>query len=360
MRNNLAEIYLDHASTTPPLPVALQAFNEAIEDSFGNPSSAHAFGQEAREVLEEARARIAKCIGAEPEEIYFTSGATEAAKLAISSFEYAGYTVLSSRLEHHAVSENCDYRSIHAVGAPSAAAVMLVNNETGEIPSKPKTGAWICDATSALGHIPVDVERLGCSHLFGGSHKFGGIPGAGFLFARKGAPLSPIFRGGGQERGARAGTESVALVAAMASALEWQCENMMRNLIHVSMGLHPFMIQSLEGLGVEFLINAKLENGTANASPYILNLSFPGVEGSALVLLLSKMGVMVSAGAACTTGDNAPSHVLMAMYGDEARARSAIRISFSHENTVEEIEAAAERIAEAVRTLRGISAGATS
>lgn len=354
-------IYLDSASTTPALPCALRAFNNAIIDSFGNPSSAHAFGMRARDALEDARARIAKCINADPEEIIFTSGATESAKLAISSIEDAGYTIFPSLLEHHAVSENCDYSSIHFGDAPTAAAVMLVNNETGEIPSKPKTGAWICDATSALGHIPVDVEKLGCSHLFGGSHKFGGIPGAGFLFARKGAPLSPIFRGGGQERGARAGTESVALVAAMASALEWQCENMTRNLIHVSMGLHPFMIQSLERLGVEFLLNSPVDsNGTANASPYILNLSFPGVEGSALVLLLSKMGVMVSAGAACTTGDNAPSHVLMAMYGDEARARSAIRISFSHENTVKEVEVAAERIAEAVRTLRGISAGATS
>lgn len=358
----MAEIYLDHASTTPPLPVALQAFNEAIEDSFGNPSSAHAFGQEAREVLEEARARIANCICAKPEEIVFTSGATEAAKLAISSLERTGQFIFCSPYEHHAVSENVDQSLSGRIRFLDTAcrAVMLVNNETGDIfDFKSESAGYrysICDATSALGHIPVDVKKIGCDYLFGGAHKFGGIPGAGFLYVRENAPIIPIFQGGGQERGARAGTESVAIISAMAAALEWQCENMTKNLIHVSMGLHPFMIQSLEGLGVEFLINAKLENGTANASPYILNLSFPGVEGSALVLLLSKMGVMVSAGAACTTGDNAPSHVLMAMYGDEGRARSAIRISFSHENTVEEIEAAAERIAEAVRTLRGISA----
>lgn len=352
----MAEIYLDHASTTPVLPCALNAFNKAIADSFGNPSSAHAYGQRARELLEDSRARIAKCIGADPEEIIFTSGATEAAKLAIYSLEKSSQFVFASPYEHHAVSENVvrDTNFVRSLGE-SSCAVMLVNNESGQILDF-KTGVTdfrysICDATSSLGHIKVDVNELGCDYLFGGAHKFGGIPGAGFLYAKKGAPVVPIFRGGGQERGARAGTESVALVAAMASALEWQTENMRENLLHAR-NLYTFMIAELVSKKVDLLLNAN----DGNVSPYILNLSFPGVEGSALVLLLSKMGVMVSAGAACTTGDNAPSHVLMAMYGDEDRARSAIRISFSHDNTVKEVKITAEKIAEAVGTLRGIAA----
>ena len=351
----MAEIYLDNASTCPPLQCAIDAFNDTLLLSFGNPSSAHAYGQRARDALEDARARIAKCINADPEEIIFTSGATEAAKLAIHSLEKSGQFVFASPYEHHAVGENIvkDPNFVRSAGE-SSRAVMLVNNETGTVfDFKSDTERFrysICDATSALGHIPIDVKELGCSYLFGGAHKFGGLPGAGFLYAEKDAPIVPIFQGGGQERGARAGTESVALISAMASALEWQDERIGSNFLHVQ-ELRSEMMTRLH-LCEPVLFNGQI----SDSSPYILNVSFPGVEGSALVLLLSKMGVMVSAGAACTTGDNAPSHVLMAMYGDENRARSAIRISFSHETTLEEVKLAAEKIAEAVKTLRNISA----
>lgn len=348
-------IYLDHASTTPVLPCALEAFRRVLSENFGNPSSAHTYGQNARDALEDARERIAKCINADPGEIFFTSGATEAAKLAIHSLEESGQSVFVSPYEHHAVSENIVKCPTFTQGpGDRSRAVMLVNNETGTVSDfKSDTERFrysICDATSALGHIPVDVKELGCSYLFGGAHKFGGIPGAGFLYAKKDVPIVPIFQGGGQERGARAGTESVALISAMASALEWQDERIGSNFFHAN-GLNSEMMKRL------YLCEPVLFNGkTSDSSPYILNVSFPGVEGSALVLLLSKMGVMVSAGAACTTGDNAPSHVLMAMYGDEDRARSAIRISFSHENTIEDVRIAAEKITEAVSVLRSIGA----
>lgn len=351
----MAEIYLDNASTYPPLQCAIDAFNDTLLLSFGNPSSAHAYGQRARDALEDARARIAKCINAEPEEIFFTSGATEAAKLAIHSLEESGQFVSATAYEHHAVSDNIVKCPNFSQGfRDRSRAAMLVNNETGYVLDfKFCTQGFrysICDATSALGHIPIDVKELGCSYLFGGAHKFGGLPGAGFLYAEKDAPIAPLFQGGGQERGARAGTESVALISAMASALEWQEYRIGSNFLHAQ-GLKSEMMTRL------YLCEPVLFNGDlSNSSPYILNVSFPGVEGSALVLLLSRMGVMVSAGAACTTGDNAPSHVLMAMYGDEERARSAIRISFSHENTLEEVKLAAEKIAEAVSTLRNLSA----
>lgn len=330
-------IYLDNAATARPLTVALEAYREA---PFGNPSSGHLYGQRAREALEEARVTVAECIGARPEEIVFTSGATEAAKTAIYSAEMNRKLVVCDPCEHHAVSENVSKSK--RTGRP-VLAMMLVNNETGVIE---EAADYICDATSALGHIPVDVRKLGCSFLFGGAHKFGGVPGAGLLYVRTGVKAHPLFRGGGQERGMRAGTENVPAICAMAAALKWQTENMERNTLHV-MRLKAEMLNRLKG--TEYLVNA-----VGETSPYILNLSFPGTENGALVLMLSNRGVMVSAGAACTTGDNAPSHVLMAMYGDEARARSAIRISFAHDTTEDEVRIAASEIVDTVALLRGM------
>lgn len=351
-------IFLDNASATPTLDCAMRAF---IVTPFGNPNSANAVGRKASDRLEEARVTMLRLLGAESgDTLIFTSGASEGAALAMKSLCDNCDVVYVNNTDHHCVTE---YQRTLTGGKhryKTGIARMLVQNEVGDILLPPDISGdslWACDVTAAIGHIPFafkDYENM--SYAFGDAMKFGGIPGCGFFLAKDGAPISQMIYGAP----IRGGTPPVALISAMAAALEWQCDHMRENLIHVSMALHPFMLQSLESLGVEFLLNSRLENGTANASPYIMNLSFPGVEGSALVLFLSRMGVMVSAGAACTTGDNAPSHVLMAMYGDEERARSAIRISFSHENTLEEVKLAAEKIAEAVRTLRGISAGATS
>ena len=296
--------------------------------------------------MEDARARIAKCMDCNPEEVYFTSTATEAAKLALFSLAVDDYEVMPSALEHHSVSENINEIKFGGISV----AKMLVQNETGSILSKPDGDDgtyWLCDATAAVGHIPVSFKDLGCDYLIADGIKFGGVSGAAFLIARDGAPLYPLIRGGGQERGMRAGTENVPAICAMASALEWQCEHMDENLRHVHK-LYLLMLQLLD----DYQLN--VGGDTANVSPYILNVSFPGVEGTALALYLSKMGVMVSTGAACSNGLNEPSHVLMAMYGDEARARSAIRISFSHTTTEEEVKTAAEKIVLAVKTLRGL------
>ena len=345
-------IYLDSAATEKPLQCALQAFEEAIKNSFGNPSSAHAFGQRAREALEDARARIAKCIGAKPEEVFFVSGATEGCAAVLRTLHDAGYYIEESPFEHHAVSENIPYPKGDKICDTKAFATMLVNNETGEIFTPKKENEFqklFCDLTSAVGHIPVDVNDLGIDYGVFSAHKFGGFPGIGCVYAREGVPLEPMISGGGQERGFRAGTESVALACAMAEALEWKCLHMdeifgrIEDLwLEMATQLYPF--------------KPVLFNCVKNCSPYILNVSFPGVEGSALALMLSKRGVMVSTGAACTTGDNAPSHVLMAMYGDEARARSAIRISFSWDTTPSDVATAAEKIVECVNFLRGIGA----
>ena len=334
-------IYLDSASQAKPLYCALEAYRSA---PFGNPSSGHLYGQKAREALEEARSIIADCMHCKPSEVYFVSTATEGLAWALDSMYLAGVEVVLNQMEHHSVSEN--RKPLYSpVKHPICICRMLVNNEVGSINEKPEGyDYWLCDATAAVGHMQVHFES---DVLVADGLKFGGVPGAAFLLAKDNVPLTPMFRGGGQERGMRAGTENVPAICAMAAALKWQCENMERNLLHVTR-LRAEMLNRLKG--ADYLVNAMGET-----SPYILNISFLGIENGALALMLSNRGVMVSTGAACTTGDNAPSHVLMAMYGDEERARSAIRISFSHDTTEDEVRIAASEIVECVELLKEMS-----
>ena len=332
-------IYLDSASMARPLPCALEAYHNA---PFGNPSSGHLYGQKAREALEDARNTVAECMGCKPGEVYFVSTATEGLAWALNSLYMAGVEAIVSPYEHHSVSEN----KKDLISRVKCGCQMLVNNETGDIYSKPNgVDYWLCDATAAVGHMKVEFNSDVSDVMVADGLKFGGVLGAAFVLAREGV-LTPLFRGGGQERGMRAGTENVPAICAMAAALKWQCENMERNLLHVTR-LRAEMLNRLKG--VDYMVNA-----IGETSPYILNVSFIGVENGALALMLSNRGVMVSTGAACTTGDNAPSHVLMAMYGDEARARSAIRISFSHDTTEDEVRIAASEIVECVEILRGM------
>lgn len=333
-------IYLDHAAETPPIKEALEAYHNA---PFGNPSSGHLYGQKAREALEDARNTVAECMGCKPSNVYFVSTATEGLAWALDSMFLAGVEVVLNKTEHHAASEN--RKLLYAsVKHPICICRMLVNNEVGSVNEKPEGyDYWLCDATAAVGHMKVEFNS---DVLVADGLKFGGVPGAAFLLAKDNVPLTPMIRGGGQERGMRAGTENVPAICAMAAALKWQTENMERNTLHV-MRLKAEMLNRLKG--TDYLVNAMGET-----SPYILNVSFLGVENGALALMLSNRGVMVSTGAACTTGDNAPSHVLMAMYGDEERAISAIRISFSHDTTEDEVRIAASEIVECVEMLRGM------
>ena len=345
-------IYLDHAAMTPPLPAALNAYKNA---PFGNPSSEHAAGQAARDALESARKKIAELMGCDAEEIYFTATATEAAALAIHSLTEANIIVIPSNAEHHAVTENVPVYTLPRGRTKSsrlAYAQMLVNNETGQVFHAPNMddALWICDATAAVGHVPASFRGLGCDYLIADAIKFGGVPGAAFLIAKKNAPLSPLIKGGGQERGMRSGTENLPSICAMAEALEWQSEHWVENSAMVS-DLQEMMVHLLSKIpGRKF--NTPLGKSYA---PHILNVSFDGVDAHALALLLSKNGVMVSPGAACSNGLNEPSHVIMAMFGDEARARSAIRISLSHSNTIDECVEAISEIKNAVEYLRSLN-----
>ena len=333
-------IYLDHAATTPILPVALGAFCDAQYQSWGNPNSAHEFGEHAREKLEQARKTIAGCIHARPDEIHFTASASDACQWAMETLSQNCAVTQVGATEHSAVlhfpvrtnegMKRCGY------------ALMLANNETGELyPAvKPenKTDLVFRDATAAMGHIPIDVRELGADMIAAGGHKFGAPCGVGFLYAKRGTTLA----------GRHDGTPPVALISAMAAALKWHCEHMDEITRNIDRCFDGFYDALRSDIGKWVL------NGTSLRMPHILNVSFDGVDGKALALLCSRRGVMVSAGAACTSGKNEPSHVILAMYGDENRSRSAIRVSFGHENTPHEAEQAAQIIAECVAHLRSI------
>lgn len=345
-------IYLDSAAMYPALPCALEAYRNA---PFGNPSSEHAVGQAARDALEQAREKIAKLMDCDSDEIIFTATATEASALAAFSLAQCDYAITTSGMEHHAVSENADaFPMKHRDYWPNDAdAQMLANNETGAVlpcPALASDDLWLCDATAAVGHIPVSFRQLGCDYLIADGIKFGSVHGAALLIAKRNAPLTPLIRGGGQERGMRSGTENVPAICAMAAALEWQTEHIEENTAKVSK-LAAIMQSALAAIpGV--LWNTPLDKPHL---PHILNVSFTGVDAHALALLLSKEGVMVSPGAACSNGLHEPSHVIMAMFHDEDRARSAIRISMSHQNTEEEVQTAAAKITEAVAYLRSLN-----
>lgn len=350
---NYFPIYLDAAAMHPLLPCAREAFQNA---PFGNPSSEHEIGQNARNALEYARENIAALMECEPDEIYFTSTATEAAAMVLASAHHAMYRITLSPYEHHAVTENVWSRPLVEYVENTIGALwcrMYGNNETGAIApllKMQRKDLLLRDATAAVGHIPVSFKTLGCDYLLFDAIKFGGVPGAAALIAKKGAPLSPLIRGGGQERGMRSGTENVPAICAMAAALEWQTQTMEANTAKLSK-LSEIMQTELSKIdGIQW--NTPFDKPRL---PHILNLSFTGVDAHALTLLLSKEGVMVSPGAACSNGLHEPSHVIMAMFHDEQRARSAIRISLSHENTEAECEQAANKIAYCVAYLRSLS-----
>lgn len=347
-------IYLDHAATTQTLDCARAAFLTA---PFGNPSSEHASGQRARDALEQARERIARCIGARPNEIYFTSGATESCGIALTSMAMAGCYICFSPYEHHAATDVPFVAEKAAYNLPLKAngyVQMLAQNETGEIFSMPELdederALVFTDATAAAGHIPLYVRKIKADYMAFTAHKFGGVPGAAVLFVRDGAPIYPLYYGGGQEKGKRSGTENVPAICAMAAALEWQMDHMEENTQKLA-AMRQLLFQSLSRIQ-DHKWNTPLNSPCV---PHILNISFDGVDAHALAMLLSKEGVMISPGAACSNGLHEPSHVIMSMYHDEDRARSAVRLSLSHENTPDECVEAAGKITEAVKYLRSL------
>lgn len=343
-------IYFDNAATTPVLDCAWEAMRNC---EFANPSSSHAAGREAKAALENARAAIARCINCDPDEVYFTSGATESCNWMVRCLRLETDAINYNDTVHHAVSEAArSYLVPIATHGKPSAILSLVNNETGQISDvaafcrKNRPHRIGLDATAAVGHIPVDFKALGADYMAFGGHKFGSLKGIGALIVRDGYPITPLLYGGTQERGERGGTVSVPLACAMAAALEWHTDHMEENITHL-IDLRDRLLHRLTENGVAYQVN-----GGNNVAAHILSLTFPGVYGAALAAALSVNGVMVSTGSACSSGDNAASANLMASGLTEQQALETIRFSFDWYNTTAEASEAAGIIADIVPTLR--------
>lgn len=352
-------IYLDAAAHEMPLPAAVDAFLK-MQD-LANPSSLHSEGRAAKSVLEAARATVARCLNCEPSEVCFTSGATEACNWMIHCLSVFSNGVSEiPHYEHHAVLEYPTIAPVVFSDLKPGHTHMLANNETGEIydiesMQKSLTGLFGCDATAAVGQIPVDFRALGVDYLAFGAHKFGGLSGIGALIVRDGSPVTPMICGGGQERGMRGGTESVALACAMAVALEKRCETMYDDIARITKLRDEFIAEILRLVPDAYINGPWVICDASRRLPNNANISFLGVESQSLVLALSNRGLCASSGSACTSGSLNGSYVLRAMGLSEERARSAVRFTLPYRITHIEVKRAVEIIVNTVFELRALS-----
>lgn len=359
-------IYADNAATTKLDPAAFEAMTPWLLEEYGNASQLYAFARKPKKALAEARATIASCIGALPEEIYFTSGGTESDNWVIKStafFDPEKRPMLTSAFEHHAILHSC--ASIDHLGYPVAyikptndgcitaetlekymadnirlVSVMFANNEIGSIQpirelcknAHAHGALFHTDAVQAVGHVRIDVHELGVDFLSASAHKFNGPKGIGFLYIRKGIELSPYADGGAQESAHRAGTENVASIVGMAVALKLNCDMMEQNQKHI-LSLEKRLVSKLNEAGLNYK-----RNGGDNILPGLLSLSFPGKDGEAILHRMDLMGICVSTGSACDSKKTEISHVLRAIRLDEDFAKGTIRISLGKNNTEEEVE----------------------
>ena len=363
-------IDLDYNATTPLLPEAWQAMRTAPG---GNPSSAHQAGRKARQALEAARERVAGLLGAEPDEVTFTSGATEANNLAV--FGLVTGHAATSHLEHPCVVEpleqleargcSVEWLPVDARGmiqfasvppATRLVCVMLANHETGAIQpvrdialSLPGV-AIHCDAAQAVGKMPVNFRGLGVTTLTASAHKFGGPKGVGVLVTKRGTKLQPLLFGGHQQQGRRPGTEPVPLALGMAVALEHATRNMNANSAKFE-SLRERLWIRLNEVASPVVLNGP-EIGAADVLPTTLNVSFPGCRADLLLMALDLAGVACSTGSACSSGSLLPSPVLRAMRVPDDVLRSALRFSFGPPTDFADIDEAADRIGSAVRNAR--------
>jgi len=378
-------IYADHAATTKMSEAAAQTMLSVIRENYGNPSSLYSLGQKAKETLEEARQAVAGVIGAEPEEILFTSGGSEADNQAIRSAAALGQMkgkkhIISSAFEHHAVLHTLEklkqegfeitLLDVHENGIirpeeveaairedTCLVTIMYANNEIGTIQPIREIGK-VCkkhgvlfhtDAVQAVGHIPVDVKEDGIDLLSASAHKFHGPKGVGFLYARKGIRLTNLIEGGAQERGKRAGTENVPGIAAMAAALQEAAGKLEENAAKLK-EKRDRLIQGLASIP-----HSALNGDAEQRLPGNVNFCFEGIEGESLLLLLDDKGIEASSGSACTSGSLDPSHVLLAIGRVHDVAHGSLRLSIGEELTDEDVEYIIRSVAEVVEYLRSFS-----
>ncbi|MDG5786466.1 cysteine desulfurase family protein [Evansella sp. AB-P1] len=377
----MKHIYLDYAATSPVHPEVFAAMKPYYESQFGNPSSIHHFGRQARRGLDESRELIAKAIGASFDEIIFTSGGTEADNLAIIGYATAhkekGNHLITTKIEHHGVLHAFEflekqgfavtYIDVDESGVVSPFEIsnalrddtilvscMLGNNEVGTVQPVKTISELLSeheavlhtDAVQAFGMEVINVDELGVDFLAVSGHKLNGPKGIGFLYARKGLVFSPLLHGGEQERKRRAGTENVAAVIGLQKAVELSIEN-----IDEKRSLYEGYRQEILKVFKEQNIQYEVNGSSNHYLPHILNVSFPGLSVESLLMNLDLEGVAVSSGSACTAGSIDPSHVLTAMFKDESRSHSAIRFSFGYGLTIDDVKEAAIRTAKVIHRL---------
>ena len=378
-------VYADNAATTSVSKTALDAMMPYLTTLYGNPSSLYSFAQKAKEALEDARKTVADIIGAEPKEIYFTSGGSEADNQAIVSMAKFGALkgkkhLISTKFEHHAVLHTLKQLEkqgfevtlldVHEDGVvrledveaairedTALVTVMFANNEIGTVQPIKEIGA-LCrskgipfhtDAVQAAGHMPINVKEMNIDLLSMSGHKFHAPKGVGVLYAKKGMPLFNIIEGGAQERGKRAGTENIPGIVALAAALKESVDNMEANTAKI--------IPMRDKLFAELskIPHSKINGSLEHPVPGTVNMCFEGIEGESLLLLLDSKGICASSGSACTSGSLDPSHVLLAIGLPHEVAHGSLRLSIGEYNTMEEIDHIIEVVPGIVEYLRSIS-----
>ena len=379
------KIYADNAATTRMSRTAIDAMIPYMENVYGNPSSLYSIGQEAKEALEEAREKVAAVINADPKEILFTSGGSEADNQALRSAAEIGKRkgkkhIISSAFEHHAILHTLQRLEkegfevtllpVHEDGLVRVdeleaairedtclVSIMTANNEIGTIQPIAEIGE-VChrhgvlfhtDAVQAVGHLPIDVKAMQIDMLSASGHKFHGPKGVGFLYARKGIALTNLIEGGAQEKGKRAGTENVPGIMSMTAALQEAAANLEQNAAHQT-ALRDRLIK-----GLSVIPHSALNGDAHRRLPGNVNFCFEGIEGESLLLLLDDKGISASSGSACTSGSLDPSHVLLAIGRVHDVAHGSLRLSLGEEITEEEVDYIVQSVKEVVEYLRSFS-----
>ncbi len=378
-------IYLDHAATTPTDPEVLQAMLPYFTDCFGSASTLYSIGKDSKAAVEEAREKVARLIGARPEEVYFTSGGTESDNWAIIGAAYAnqskGNHIITSKIEHHAVLETCHFLEKHGfevtylpVDADGLIdpedvkrattdktiliSIMHANNEIGTIEPVEEIGQiarerkiiFHTDTVQTVGSIPVDVNSIGCDALSISAHKLYGPKGIGAMYLRKGTKIQRFMQGGGQESNRRAGTHNVPGIVGLGAAAEIAGTALSETAPRL-VSLRDKLISGI----FERIPDVKLNGHKSRRLPNNVNVSFEGIEGESIILLLDMHGICASSGSACTSGSLDPSHVLLALGMKHEQAHGSLRLTLGRENNDWDVKNVLEALPVIVERLRMMS-----
>ncbi len=386
----MASIYLDHNATTPVRAEVFDAMEPFFRDRFGNASSIHRYGQDARSAVEEARVRVAGLVNGRPGEIYFTSGGTESDNLALKGIAYArrayGSHIITTNIEHSAVLNSCgfleregfevtylpvdDYGRVDPGQVADALtdqttliSIMHANNEIGTVQPVDEIGRiardnGVCfhtDAVQSAGKLPVDVEAMHADLLSLSGHKIYGPKGVGAIYIRKGVEIEPTAHGGHHENDVRSGTENTVGIVGLGKAAELAAEEQERECRNLS-----WMRDNLEARIRDEIEDVRVNGHPEWRLPGTLNASFPGAEGESLIMSLDLAGIAVSTGSACTSGAIEPSHVLLALGRDPRTALGSVRFSFGRDNTMRDVDYVMSRLPGIVSRLREVSAASAA